>query len=329
MPLTNFPNGVSSFGIPVVGAGSIPPFNGNWYFVDPADGSDGNDGSASSPFATLTRAYNLTVSGNNDVVVLYGNGLTSGTARLSSTLTWANNSTHLIGVGAAIPQFGRCRISTTSGATAFTPLIKVTGIGCNFWNLGIFYGFDDASTQICWADEGGRNYYANVHFGGMGHATAAAQAGGRSLTVGKSGTLSIGECVFQSCTIGLDTVTREAANASLEFYSGSPRNKFIDCEFPAYAGASGAAATFIKVGSGAIDRNSDFIGCRFINQTKSAATAMTQAFSVHASAGGMLYMDNSSVFGATAMESSPSGNIVAMGPTVTNSSVMKSLVTNW
>lgn len=326
MVYTNFPNGITSMGVPTFGAGNIPPFNGNWYFVDPATGSDGNEGTASSPFATLTRAYNLTVSGNNDVVVLYGNGLTSGTARLSSTLTWANNATHLIGVGASVPQFGRCRISTTSGATAFSPLISVTGIGCNFWNLGVFYGFDDASTQICWEEKGGRNYYANVHFGGGGHATAAAQTGMRSLTVGNAGS---GECVFQSCTIGLDTVTRQAANFSLEFLGGSPRNKFIDCLFPAYIGASGTAGSFIKVGASSVDRNNDFIGCRFINQTKSAATAMAQAMNISGSAGGMLFFDNSSVFGATALETAPTGNIVGMGPTVTNSAVAKALATNW
>lgn len=326
MTLTNFPNGISSFGIPVVGAGTIPPFNGNWFFVDPASGSDGNTGGAQDPFATIGRAYNLCVSGNNDVVVLYGDGTTAGTARLSTTLTWAKNATHLIGVGAPIPQFGRCRISTTSGATAFTPLVSVTGIGCNFWNLGIFYGFDDVSTQICWVDTGGRNYYANVHFGGMGHATAAAQAGGRSLKVGGAG---IGECVFQSCTIGLDTVTRTAANYSLELTGGTPRNKFIDCHFPAFTTGSGTSGGFITVGAAGVDRDNTFIDARFINQTKSSSTAFSQAMSVSGSAGGMLLLDNCLVFGCTALETAPSGNVVAMGPTVTNSSVAKALATNW
>lgn len=326
MTYTNFPDGVTSFGIPQVG-GAIPPFNGTWYFVDPAHGSDGNEGTnAQSPFATLTRAFNLCVSGRNDVIVLYGDGTSNGTARLSSTLNWNKNATHLIGVTAPVPQFGRARISTTSTATVFSPLVNVTASGCNFYNLSTFYGFSNASTQICWVEAGERNYYANVHFGGMANATAAAQAGSRSLTVGATGK---GENVFQSCTIGLDTVSRTAANYNLEFLGGSPRNKFIDCQFPAFVSGSGASGGFIKAGSTSIDRDNTFIDCRFLNQTKSSSTAFTQGMSVAADAGGMLFLDQSWVWGATALETAPSGNIVAGGPTVANTTVAKPLATNW
>ena len=39
MTMTHHPNGVSSFGIPVIGAGPILPFRGNYWFVDPTNGA--------------------------------------------------------------------------------------------------------------------------------------------------------------------------------------------------------------------------------------------------------------------------------------------------
>jgi len=58
MALTNFPNGITSFGVPVIGGIGGIPFSGNWYFVDPVNGADGNDGSADYPLATLYAAIN-------------------------------------------------------------------------------------------------------------------------------------------------------------------------------------------------------------------------------------------------------------------------------
>ena len=65
MALTNFPNGVSSFGVPMIGGIGGIPLTGTWYFVNPAAGSDGNEGtSPESPFATIYQAYNKCVAGN-------------------------------------------------------------------------------------------------------------------------------------------------------------------------------------------------------------------------------------------------------------------------
>jgi hypothetical protein len=58
MTLTNFPQGISSFGVPLVGSGAIP-VGGPTYFVSSLIGSDGNEGTYDAPLATTARAVAL------------------------------------------------------------------------------------------------------------------------------------------------------------------------------------------------------------------------------------------------------------------------------
>lgn len=318
MTYTNFPNGITSMGVPTIGTGGLLPFTGNYFFVNETTGSDGNTGGAQDPFATLTRALALCTSGNNDVVFL------TGTVHVTATVAWSKNNTHLIGLAGPIQTNQRARISS-SGSTVFTPMVSVTGRGCIFLNIGAFHGYADASTQICWAETGGNNYYGQVSFLGMANATAAAQAGSRSLTVGSAGS---GENTFMNCQIGLDTVTRSAANYSLEFLGGSPRNTFRNCIFPSFASATSPA--FINVGSGAIDRFQVFDNCYFINEIKSGGSStLAQAFNVSGSAGGLLFLNNCGVYGITAQETSASGNIIGNNPAPAAATSGKSIATTW
>jgi hypothetical protein len=57
-------------GVPTMGMAGVPMSNGNYWFVDSAIGSDGNVGSASSPFATTTQALSKCIASNGDVIVL-------------------------------------------------------------------------------------------------------------------------------------------------------------------------------------------------------------------------------------------------------------------
>jgi hypothetical protein len=229
MPLTNFPNGISSFGIPVLGSGI--PFTGKYFFVDPEHGSDGNSGlSPKKALKTLYKAHALCTAGNNDVVYLIGNGGTTATARLSKanavlvdptattgTLTWSKNATHLIGITAPTVN-GRARIAPTTTETITTfgsgSMIVVSAAGCLFSNISAYQGFaTGGASEICWEDSGGRNSYINCTIQGMGDAGSAATATGRSLKISAAN----GECTFRGCEIGLDTVIRSNGASEIEF----------------------------------------------------------------------------------------------------------------
>lgn len=304
MALTSFPNGISSFGVPVLGGIGGIPLTGTWYFVNPAVGSDGNDGqSPETPFATLYRAHAAMTAGNNDVCFLIGNGSTTGTARLSTalaqsidstvtagTLVWSKNACHLIGETAPTMFAQRARIAPPSSTYTVTTFgsanfITVSASGCIFANFSIFNGFSTGgANQICWTESGSRNYHYNVQFGGMGDAGSAADAGSRSIKI------TGGENTFDSCVVGLDTVTRSAANASVEFASGTARNVFRNCLFP-FQTSSATVLGYIGTGAASIDRTQYFLGCQFINNVASTSTAMTGLGTLAASAGGLLYFD--------------------------------------
>lgn len=317
MTTTNFPNGLSSFGLPVLPTG-IPTGTGNVYFVAPgaANASDGNRGtSLSAPLATLYQAHSLMTAGNNDVCYLVGNGAASGSARLSlanaqsvdstasaGTLNWTKNACHLIGVCAPTSVAQRARIAPPSGTYTVTTFgsanfVVVTGNGCIFANISIFNGFSTGgAAQICWTDNGSRNYYYNMNFFGMADAGSAGDAGSRSLKIGSAGS---GENTFDSCTIGGDTVTRSAANASLELAGGTPRNRFRDCIFPFQTSAS-TPLGILGTGAACIDRWNTFEKCSFINNIKSTSTTMTVLASfTSASPGGLLLHKNSTLVGIT------------------------------
>ena len=296
-------------GMPVTGG--VPPFVSRYsktFFVDPVYGADGNPGTSPKlAFATLYKAHKMCTSGNNDVVYLISNGTSTGTARLStalatnadSTLTtgellWTKNATHLIGVTSP-GQNARARIAPPTGTyTAATfgsnALMTVSGNGCYFSNLSLTQEFSTGNAaEITMTVSGERNVFNNVFMSGGLSAAAIAGTASRALTI------SSGENEFYRCQIGVDTVTRSVANANLGFTGGAARNKFVKCIFPLYT--SSATSVFVLVGTGGCDRWTIFDDCLFINAMDSGSTALTGAFSLAASIGGMMVIKNSGLVG--------------------------------
>jgi len=303
-------------GVPTIGGTIMGLQTGNWFFVDPVNGADGNPGnSPQRALATLYRAHELMTSGGNDVCVLLGNGAASGSARLSTalaatidstatagTLNWTKSACHLIGTGAPTMVAQRARIAPPSGTYTQATFgsgnfIVNSGSGNIFANFSVFNGFSTGGTnQICWTDTGSRNFYFNVNFGGMGDAASAQNAGSRSLKIGSGGS---GENTFVNCVIGLDTVTRTTANASIEFAGATPRNTFIECVLPFQTSNAGVLG-ILGTGAGCVDRWQLFRKCQFVNNIKSTSTQMTALGSfTSASPGGMVIFQDCASVGST------------------------------
>ena len=72
MSLTEYPNGISSFGIPVVGNGvRIPTTTGTYFFVHSGTGLSSYDGlSPDRPLATIDQAINKCTADKGDVIVV-------------------------------------------------------------------------------------------------------------------------------------------------------------------------------------------------------------------------------------------------------------------
>lgn len=266
-------------GVPVLGAMPLGlPFTGNYYFVDAVAGADGNTGAADSPMASLTAAYARCVAGNNDVVVIMGDGGTTATQRLSSTLTWAKAATHLIGMTAPTMVSQRARISTAAGATAnVNPLVEVTAQGCLFANFSLFQGVGQSATdEQLWKESGQRNCYVNVDFGGMGSANGAGRAGSYGLLL-----YGAGECTFRGCRFGTDTQDRTAANANVRIRKNASNTEckriiFEDCEFSMRC-VTNTTPLFVDADeASSIDRYIRFKDCTFIN-TGTATPAVVAA----------------------------------------------------
>lgn len=343
MALTNFPDGITSFGVPVIGGVGNVPLTGNWWFVNPATGSDAYDGqSPETPFQTIYAAYQAAADGNNDVIVLIGNGQTSGSARLSyanavaansaatsGSLIWAKNALHLIGECSPTGISNRARLAPPTSytaatflngqAVASTPIVSVTGSGCIFANFQIYGGFTTGNAgMLTWVDSGNRNFYSGVHFAGQADAASAGGANSRTLVLSGGG-----EHVFQGCTIGIDTVQRvTTATRTVEFKSGTARNAFLGCTFPVYlATAAAGTSTLYTAGSASLDRWTKFDNCYFLNaSTTSGGVAQTALVTLAASSGGSLVMGNPTTSGVTAIgaDATSKGQIFLNGTTPNN-----------
>lgn len=287
MPLTNFPNGVSSFGVPIFG---VPlPTAGNIWFVKPYSGSDGNNGkSTNKAFKTLAKALESATANQNDVVLFYAESNTAAntTDYQSTALDWNKDMVHLIGVNAAGQIGQRSRIAQTSTVKTIENLFTVSADACIIANLEVFQGVDSstATSPVAVTVSGQRNHIINCQFSGIGD-TSMDTAGARSLVVSGS------ENTFEKCYIGLDTVIRATAAAEIGFTGSPTRNVFNDCIFNTYTSASG----FLMVTVAAtMDRFIKFKNCEFLcadNITSAVNPAAVFGGSI-SSINGVIHLNN-------------------------------------
>lgn len=269
-------------------------------YIDPANGDDANDGfTPASAKATLdgtNGAWSLVTAGHGDTIHLLSDGATTGTLRVDAAFTWSKNNTHFVGHSSGVSLSNRSRIAPTPSTTAFANFFTISASGCRFANLQWFHGFTAGTTsEIAVTVSGGRNLFVNCHIAGMGDTDAAGaqSTGSRHLKI-----TTTGENMFVDCTIGIDTVLRTVANASVEFAGGCPRNQFINCTFPFFGNAAGVLGVKVAAAAGS-DRFQNFINCRFENAIGSTSTQMDAISTLAANMGGLLVFENCALVGIT------------------------------
>lgn len=314
------PSTIAAINAALVQAGLVAT-TGNVYYCDPVNGLDTNDGQSPSglplsgghgPVQSLLAGYNLLRNGYNDALVLIGNGQSSGSARITS-FTWSKNAAHLIGICApsAISQRARIANPTTAGLVITANFFTVSGNGCLFQNLSWFQGAGAGQTGIAAAIlmtvTGSRNAFVNCDFEGMGDTTASVSSTSRNILISGGG-----ENLFSHCNIGLDTVERTSANASVELQAGSPRNIFENCTFLFYS-SDGLQYGLLVATAAAMDRFILFKGCNFI---AGVGTEIAAILHLVAGAGGIACLDAMcGVFNVTAVgDATTLGQTWASGP---------------
>lgn len=271
MGITNFPGGVSSSGIPVTGAGTIPASPGKIYFVDYGNGSNANKGTdIKKPLKTVEYAYSLAESGKDDVIALIG----SSTHALSAMLNVSKSRVHFIGVDGTDgrPYGQNAKISlgvTTSAADVFC--MKNTGVRNSFTNIK-FISNNTVTESLYCVGEGGeyavytnceiykstdldQNLSAELVLNGDSAQFNGCTIG--SLADARSGTVIRPNVLLSKDTVGAGKVTRDAVfNGCLFWIQAS----HVNCRFVYGANASD------------VERMLLFRGCGFINNLASSAT---------------------------------------------------------
>ena len=137
--ITNLPDGL--FATPLIGAADFAGWFGtNVYFVDGDNGSDGNDGSSSYPFATIQNAIDVATA--QDTIYIRtlapdADASEPGTYEENLTIAYAKHGLKLIGVGgtSGLQPFGGPKIKNASAGAlldvkASNVLIKGLQFNC-------------------------------------------------------------------------------------------------------------------------------------------------------------------------------------------------------
>jgi hypothetical protein len=274
--LTQFPNGISSFGIPVMGGGGIPAMFGTVYFVDYSAGLDDNEGkSVDKPLKTLSEAYDRCTTNKNDVILI--NGYSS--VLEDAAILWTKNRIHVVGLGGGFLTGQRAKLElSATGITADAAAnIVLSGVGNSFHNLKIINSGTHANSVSAVIDAGEATLWDNCSFMKLSDLDQT--------TVSDFETRA-DSTTYLNCEFGFDTLTQSVARPTLRIKgSGGTRMthcRFIDCIFTCQSSTANKMHVLVHDTS-ALRFESIFKECIFIaaiNQTASAVTLANAVTSV-------------------------------------------------
>lgn len=238
---------LAGMGIPGVGeihmltrSGAYAPYS---YWTDLVDPDRAH--------TSMVTAEARMTTGRNDVLLV-----SPDSHNLTAAVTWDLNNSHMVGMCPPGMMNHRARIGQ---AANFTPMITVSGYGNSFHNLYTMWGANDAANLCGWEVTGPRNSFYNCHFAGPMN---AAQGINGATCFHLDGGVSGGECYFEKCTFGTDTVERTDGCSSL-LLGGIQRSIFKDCMF--LAGSDSGLDSYLIEAEADAYGWTYFDNCKFIN----------------------------------------------------------------
>lgn len=272
MSITNFPNGVSSYGVPV--NGNEIPFTigangtGKTFYVDPTNGSDGNDGrTPEKALATVAQAYSLVTTNAHDTIALSAN---AGHA-VTSMLSISKNRMHIVGLsgrnGIGMGARARITMGVTTAATDIA-VMQNTGVGNTFTGIKTDSSNTKAESLYSVVEAGEYAIYNSCE---LYKSTDLDDAGASELA------LNGDSAQFHNMTIGSTANETGNIRANVIVTGGIVSGKKLrDCYFQNcmfLAKADDTDKVFVY-GANATDveRSLTFKGCTFFNNPLSAGT---------------------------------------------------------
>lgn len=314
MGLTNFPGGISSFGLPVMGGGGIPATAGTIFFVDYTNGSDGNNGkSPTKAFKTVSKAYDMATTNKDDVICLIGNA----THVLTEMLTVSKNRVHFVGIdgsnGRYYGQNAKIHLGVTTAATDIGTM-KNTGIRNSFTNIKFTNANTVAQGIYCVVEGGEYTVYDRCEIykeTDLNETTASEMVmNGDSCqvincTIGSSANLLVGDIIRANVRItkgiaGTGLVARDVV--------------FENCRFLKKA-AGTASAYFYAANATDVERMFHIKNCLFYNSKLASGDPAQCVIAASAQTEGDILIDNCTSINNTKLSTSTGVAIAGPVPT--------------
>lgn len=323
MGLTNFPNGISSFGIPVIGSGGgLPATSGSYLFVDYTNGDDGvsvKSNSVGRPFKTVAQAYSKATTNKDDVIVLMGNA----THTLTEMLNVSKNRVHFVGMdgsgGRLYGQNAKVSLGVTTAATDIAT-VQNTGTRNTFRNIKFINDNTVTEGIYCFVEAG---EYTGIDLCEIYKSTDMDQTGAAELVMNGDSAQITNSTIGSLATARSGAVIRPNVLVTNGIVSGKVARDvyFGNCRF--WINASNSANRFVYGANAAdVERVMEFDQCAFINNGASAAIpAQNVAFGSSLTVGMVLLNRCTSLNASTAMSTTTGVFVDGAAPTAGTSGI--------
>lgn len=241
--------------------GPLPFINGQWYFVDPTDGSNTETGrTVVKAVADIQTAYGKCTSGAGDGIVLLSRGTTSAgtTSYLDVPLLWTKHGITVVGRAAPTWMGQRARIANKERTTG--SLITIAFVD----TAGVYTITDSAEGFVTAGFVVGSTIEVD--------STSNTNDGSYTIEIVEAGTLTVTESVTTETAVTAGATTIKSYQAQLINVSGA-NNVFMNLHIGNFGSSQYAVGALLVSGV----RNA-FINCHMYGAGHATPAATTGAY---------------------------------------------------